>query len=249
MSYMPNSKNLLICHSEDEDALWLFYTLKEKGHNLDLVNADSIPSALKWKYFLNTMDCEWELWLSGKEKIHSSEINCVINRMRHANPYHWQKSSPDEYHYVAGEMHALYLSWLHSISQQAFMLNPPGGNTLSGNFFIRSYWLALASKAGLMVKAYSVSSKPENSLSHSGRLDLERSFLLINEDVIGAEGLPANTLSSCRSLVKLSGNPLLEITLIKDHQKWIFEKADPFPAFKKYSNKIVDTIEFKKHFS
>lgn len=244
---METSKKLFICHSQDEDALWLFYRLKEKGHDLELINADSIPSALKWKYFLNTSNCEWELSLPNKEIIHSSEVSFVINRTRHANPYYWQKSAPEEYNYVAGEMHALCLSWLYSISEKAFMLNPPGGNTLSGSFFSQGYWHALAAKAGLPVKAYSVYSKAENDLANPESFDIERSFLLINEDAIGAEGLPKNILTSCKLLSKLSGNPLLEITFIKD-QKWIFKKADPFPSFKKYGNKIVNAIEFKKHF-
>lgn len=235
------SKNLVICHSGDENALWLFYALKEKGHDPELLNADSIPSALKWKYSLNSTACEWELWLPNKQKIHSSEVRWVINRLQHVTPYYWQRSAPDEYQYVAAEMHALCLSWLYTLSRQVFMLNPPGENTLSGRFFSQGYWCSLAAKAGLPAE-HVISSQKENALFYTGHSGIRKQVLLIKETTVGAEGLPASVISSCKWLAKLSGNPLLEISLMQQKEKWIFEKADPFPAFKKFGNRAVTML-------
>src|SRR5208337_3320813 len=202
------------CHAYDASSHWLSQALRNRDvRGVEMLSADELPYALRWKHFLNSQSVSVEFELNGGRVYRSSQIDGVINRIDHVDPQVWHRSTHGDREYVLQELSAFYSSWLFALPCPVY--NPPDPLCLSGKFRTQAEWTVLAGKAGLPAAAFHTNSNRGEVRDFGGSARGEQgagllSLLAFREKVFGPP-VGSALREGCAKLAFLSGCPLLGI--------------------------------------
>lgn len=222
--------NLILCHSCDKDAIWLYLELKKLDAEVFMLAAEQVFMAAEWTQVLTSDSDDYVLDVNGFPAFRSGDISFLLNRTQLVEPPLWKLASEKDRNYVRSELTALLTSWLWQVKQQALVLNPFVGYNLCGVSWSNEQWTSAAYEAGFK----NVASAREQQYGKPPAM------CLVIEDTCLGLPIDYETEKRCFRLAKLAQSPLLEIYLQGDEQN--FSWATPFPALRKYGYELVSTI-------
>lgn len=235
---------LVLCESDDQAALWAGEGLLDRGLPVELVTADDLAQAVRWKHRLGSAGTASEVVLGDGRVLDSTGVTGTLNRLVTTPPWQLAAASEVDREYAAQEVFSLWLSWLWSLPGP--MLNRPTPQGLSGCWRHDSEWAVLAAQAGLRTPTYQMTSSEPNGrqLVPDGELDEERvatSFVVGRRVVAGPQ--QAGIAEGCRRLATASRTALLGVDLI-EHQLggWTFLQASPTPELRLGGDAILDAL-------
>ncbi len=148
---------LVVCGSDDAAALWACEGLRRRGlEPIERIWFESLAHGVGWEHRLEDGRVWTGIVLGDGRRINSEEVSGVLNRISTVHSLDLGLIHPSDQYYVAQELQAFLLSWLHALP--APVLNRPTPLGLSGRLRHASEWVWLASKAGLPNPGYTQSS-------------------------------------------------------------------------------------------
>lgn len=230
---------LILCSSSDASALWAYQGLKQLGlAPLHWITAESLAHARRWEHRLNSDDSQFKITLADGQKIDSTQIRGVINRLPAPSGWTAQQATPADQVYAQAELQAFYLSWLHALP--GVVINRPTPLGLCGPWMHASEWTLRASRAGLRTCVYRQSSQdvehgmsPFPCRSSSYERSTSRNLISLRGEIFGG-AIPADVARACGRLTADVQMEMLGIQLHPEldpgHQnQWTFAGAMPLP--------------------
>ena len=140
---------LILAHAEDLTALQVRNALTERhGHTqVRMLTAEDLALSTQWFHQQEERQVKTLLRLADGLLLSSDSIKVVFNRLRYVTMPHFDTAKPVDRDYAVGEMFALLLSWLASLSCP--VVNRVSVRGLGGAELGLAEWLLLAGKAGL----------------------------------------------------------------------------------------------------
>ncbi len=223
--------NIILCHPQDRDAIWLHMELKQKQVPVHLLAPEQLLMADEWTQYIDTDSDSYRVKTKSGITLDNTERHFLFNRIQLAQSPIWNKAEETEKNYVQAELNAALMSLLYSMQRKSTILNPVVGYSLSGVYWSKDQWTKAAYEAGFE----DVAITEESAIPY-------HSILVVDDKVI-----PNNTdeevIEQALSLSKLAQTPLLEITFSRDGKQ--LTGANSFPALKKYGKELVDIIQQK----
>ncbi len=221
---------LVLCEEADASAIWAAGRLRDAGLAVQLVSGADLASAEAWEHRIGRDGAGFAVRLADGRVICGVEVRGVLNRLSFL-PAAWLRriGGPDR-DYAVQELYAFCLSWLHALAGPK--LNPPMPQGLCGNHRHPSAWMALASRAGLPVAAYRLSSRDDPAASWQPRVAADgATAIVVGERVIAPPELGVSLHDGCRRLAALAGTPLLGTDFAPDGEAraWRFAGASVMP--------------------
>lgn len=219
---------LALCDAADRDGVWACEQLNESGFPpIELVTTQSLLVGSQWTLeSQGSVTCS-QLRIEGGRTIDSSEVEGVLNRIAVIPPL--TQSNSEDGKYAAQEVSAFLLAWLASLSN---VLNPPSPGGLCGQLRSMAEWTFLAARAGLRTLTYerrvTSARQPSPTLTVTDSL----AAFVFGSEVLADRAAPG-IKEGCRSLARLAGTPMLEVSFVKigeaNEDTWLFSGASPVP--------------------
>jgi hypothetical protein len=206
-----------------------------------VLTSKDLASVRGWRHTIGAAGADITLRFDGGV-LRGGEVRGVLNRLSYLPPSWLTLFSLADRDYAGQEMHAFYLSWLHSLA--APKLNPPTPQGLCGNVRHPSAWASLAARAGLPVRRFRQSSDddPEALWLTTPNLSA-RTVIAVGAEVIGPRDLVGPYRSACLRLAKSSGCPLLGIDFALDIDgAWRMTTASVTPELTRGGEALVDAL-------
>lgn len=221
--------NIILCHPQDKDAIWLYMELKKMKLPIELISPEQLLMADEWTQNITTESDDFYIKLKNGITIKSSDSHFLFNRTQFAMSPIWNKADKNEKNYVQAEMNALLISWLYQMQQKNTIYNPSVGYSLSGVYWTDQEWESAAYKSGFEnVKIDSSYKIPYDSLLVVGNK--------VISNIIGKK-----EVKNAISLSKIANTPILEIRISKNAKQFI--GANSFPSLQQYGNKLIALIQ------
>lgn len=222
--------NLILCHPQDQEAIWLYLALKKANTSVELVSPEELLMANEWKQVIN--DYENSFYIRTKKGLEISDRNLkfLFNRTQMPNSPIWEKAAKEEKEYVHAEMNALLMSWLNQVQENCPIYNPSIGYSLSGVFWSQDQWINAAYKAGFKNIEYQKFHNPNN-----------KNILVVGSKII-SNCYNRELAKKCIELSKLAQTPLLEVFISEDEKRFI--SSSTYPSLSKYGEKLVAIIKY-----
>lgn len=221
--------NIILCHAQDRDAIWLYLELKKRKVAIELIAPEQLLMADKWEQSIETTSDHLTIQLKNGMTITGTEVHFIINRTQSAQSPVWSKALKVDREYVQAEMNAMLMSGLEQLSKNARMFNPTVGYSLSGVYWSTVEWCSAAQRVGMSV---------HNGIN--GTLEQTKTVLIMGDKFLAPE-LSAESMEKCWWLAEVAQTPLLEITLSQKTEHFI--SANCFPSFRKYGEPLVELIK------
>jgi len=220
---------LILCHTHDAPSHWLFQALRTRGvAEVEMVSAEELLYALRWKHLLNTSSVSVEFELNGARTYRSSQIDGVINRIDHIDSRAWYRSTDNDREYVRQELSAFFSSWLFSLPCPVY--NPPDPLCLSGRVRSPAEWTVLASKAELAGCEFYTSSREEQARITNDRHAAGLLSLLVFDGKVFGQPVATAIREGCARLASLSGCGILGVDFhVTMGRKPTFARASTMP--------------------
>lgn len=219
--------NIILCHPQDNEAIWLYTELKKNGMFIELLSPEQLLLS-DWTQEISTDSESFEIETKSGLTLFPGNINLLINRTTSVNPIAWKNSDPKEKNYVQAELNAMLMAWLFQVNQKTRVLNPTVGYSLSGVTWKPNEWIKAGFQAGFDASNYG------NALKHGV------SSLLVNGEIITSLSTKTELLNKGQVLASISQTPLLEIVTDSTGTQLLF--ASTFPAFTSYGPAIVQLL-------
>jgi hypothetical protein len=219
---------IVLAHSVDESALWMFRRLRARSRDVELVLAETLDMAVtRWSHGVEDDGAHVHVRLSDGRALHSVRAGAVLNRlMWPPNQLASVAPAPDGA-YAESEMRAFVMSWIRSLAP--VVVNAPTSQGLSGRWRSALNWRVLAVRAGLDVVPLHMSSQhpqddhPERSPS--------RTVLAVGGELLCPKAPPA-VRRGVRGLATLSETAVLGVRFAgtdADPAGWRLMDATPQP--------------------
>jgi hypothetical protein len=245
-------KFLILTHRSDVSAVAVAAALSRRhpAGACRLVTAEELILAPGWAHRVDACGVGSRVRLHDGMVLDSGETGAVLHRLYSLDLPRFGHAHRD---YAFAEMSALLQSWLKGLPCPVF--NPVG----TRGFCVQHSpvgWLALATKAGLLVPRLRLTSNlrrfPAKGLQpvDGSPLLVGRGFAFLAEppgpdvhSVLFAGGevcgdLPIGLLPACREFVRLAHTPLIRLHFTSGGPhgvRWLFSHAEPLP--------VLDAIE------
>lgn len=224
--------NLILCHTDDREAIWLYTQLKKRDVEIELLSPEQLMMSEEWTQYVETESDSYTIKTKTGISIHSNEKHFLFNRTRQANAPIWHKSSETEKTYAASEMNAMVMGWLYQVQLKNILYNPPMGYSLSGAYWSKPQWTKAALSAGFEVVD---SNHPEPQ---------DKLILVVDNEVVGSK-VAKKTEKRAVALSSISNTPFLQIRLRAEDEN--FKDADSFPTLRTFGSPLVDLLKNKIH--
>ncbi len=160
------------------------------GASRQLVSVEELVSAGEWHHALRDGVASSSVRLASGLVLGDAEPFLMFNRIRQVVVPRFAAADDYDRAYACSEMHALLLSWLHSLGPR--VINPPSPLALPGRQYSRIEALHAAARAGLEVAHYGFSTDPRRH-SCPGAYRLRR--------LVSPQGMPCGDLAADSSPV------------------------------------------------
>lgn len=201
---------VILCHADDEPALWLHGALRDLGlKRLELVAVEQVVYSQRIVHRLDDNGDRGEIHLADGRILRAESISGLINRVQYLPTQHFERADPLERIYAIQELSAFMLAWLDSIAGR--VINPPLPFALDGGNFQPTTVLHYAAAAGLPTRTWRCGT---NIIERDAEPDVTATHaaIVFNGRLFGRI-LPRNLRDGCVRLATLLGVPLLQILL------------------------------------
>jgi hypothetical protein len=177
--------------------------------------------------------------------LHDGEVRGVLNRTSFIPPSSLLLVHPSDRDYVAQELQAFLLSWLHSL--QAPVLNGPTPLGLSGRLRHVSEWIWLATEAGLPNAGYRQTSRDVPRLwdvtVRCAAPGIPITTLIVCCGKVTGPPAPASIQGGCVRLSKLSATQLLGVDFTAGPDgSWNFAGVSTMPDLRLGGEPLLDAL-------
>jgi hypothetical protein len=234
---------LILCEPDDYPALWAFEGLKARGLDpLEIVTSQTLVYGLGWEHRLGGDGAHVSIRLHDARVIESARTRGVLNRLVYLPSGLFSHAPASDRLYAAGEMTALFMSWLAAMP--APMLNRPTAQGLCGSWRHPSEWQMLAARAGLATRPYHQSGCSNGAGSALGyNPTVDGTAFVIGSKVVGPDDLPPAVRDGCAALAAAAGQQLLGIDFTRDGEhRWTFIGASPRPDLRLGGDALLDAL-------
>lgn len=178
-------------------------------------------------------------------RINTLQLAGVLNRVASLPFASLAPVHPSDRLYVAHELQALFLSWLHGLAVP--VLNRPTSFGLSGRLRHVSEWIWLATKAGLPNRGYRQTSReqPREWGAHVRTADAGTQLitLLVAGDCVIGPPVPTEIRAGCLRLSRLCGTALLGVEFaVGSDQRWAFAGVSTKPDLRLGGDPLLDAL-------
>jgi len=222
--------NVILCHPEDQDAIWLYLALKKQNVRVELISPEELLMAEVWKQTINEDENNFYIKTKKGVEISNKSLTFLFNRVQMPKAPIWDKAAKVEKEYIYAEMNALLMSWLYQVQQICPVYNPTNGYSLSGVFWSKEQWSKAAFKAGF-----------QNVVNTTNEIGNTKKVLVVGKKII-ANCYNNKLIDSCIKLSQAAQTPLLEV--IVDENEYSFFGANAFPSISQYGDKLVALIKY-----
>ncbi len=220
---------MTIAHAGDQLAARVHTLLQRRSgaavHRL--VAVEELTLAREWHHVLREAGTTSRVQLASGLTLDEDQPFLIFNRIRQVSLPHFAAADEYDRAYAWSEMHALLLSWLHSLGSR--VINPPSPLGLAGREYSRIEALAAAARAGLEVAHYGFSTDPRCHPC-TGAYQLRQStFSMISSDCALGDEVPVTVAGRYRTRPDLAldgmaltrlqsegSHPLMELRLAAD---------------------------------
>lgn len=233
---------LVFCDMADLPALWAAGRLRARGLAVDIVTAQVLESALKWRHGISAGgEATVEIELVDGRRISSSRPAAILNRLWQAPRSRVDRVGGDDRDYAAQEMSALFLSWLNALPGP--IVNRPTPQGLSGRWRHPSQWTVLAAAAGLATQPYHQSDRtgPDQAWIVETPPDAVPVFA-VDGEAVAPPHVPPPVREACLRLASLAGEMLLGIDLVQRDGGWLMANATPTPDLMRGGEPLIDAL-------
>jgi hypothetical protein len=196
---------LVLCDPRDRAALWAHQRLGALGLTpLELVTSDDLAGA-GFEHRIDDGGASTVITLADRRTLRSEDVRGTLNRLAAAPAAELARLPPEDRDYGLQELHALYLSWLHSLPGP--LLNPPDSRGLCGAWRPPSQWADLGGRAGLAVRDDVFPPGVDQDAPGPAGDDA----IVVGERVFSRIPLSPAASAGCVRLAALAGTPILGI--------------------------------------
>jgi hypothetical protein len=234
---------LVLSSAGDVSAHWAYQGLACRGvFPLLLIDTESLIHG-RWEHWVASGGCRTRITLANGFVVESDQVRGVLNRIVGVPP--WLFAGGDDRDYAFQELHALLLSWLHSLPATVINRAVPQG--LCGAWRHNSQWVRLAARAGLSVPVYRRASTDRRAaLFDDSPLfppgTSTRTVLVLGGETFGSP-VPPDVARGCRELARLAATSLLGVELTAGEDgAWTFAGASPLPELQSGGEPFLDLL-------
>jgi hypothetical protein len=231
---------LVLCHADDLAALWAYHGLKRRGFDaLELISAEALACSLRWEHRVSAQGASVDIELADGRHIHSRDVQGALNRIQTPPLPFWGSAEPKDRDYVAQEMNAFYVSWIHSLPGR--VLNPASAEGVCGAWRHEAIWTRFAAQAGLNTRPFPRDSAA-GDVAPQGSAGSRNSVIVVDGMATSADA-PPTVAAGCLRLSALAETPLLEVDFdVTAAGDWLFAGASPLPDLRLGGEPILDAL-------
>jgi hypothetical protein len=222
---------MMLCSAMDTSAQWAASGLAGLLPGpLELVLEETLAEGAQWEHRVDSDATHLKVTLADGRVLCGSKIKGVVNRLAGPPPIRVRWPNETEQAYVQGEMHALYLSWLHGLS--CVMINRPSPSCLGGRYLRTSEWLCMAAKAGLKTAPFLQTDADTHVEMYALPMPdgAVRQSVIVAGDCVLPAWMPVNVKAGCAQLAQEAGVGLMGAELYLDESgEWRFAGATSAP--------------------
>jgi hypothetical protein len=230
---------LVLCDSRDRAALWAHERLSALGlAPLELVTSGDLAGA-GFEHRIDEEGASTVITLTDGRAVRSAEVRGTLNRLASAPAADLARLPPGDRDYALQELHALYLSWLHSLPGS--LLNPPDHRGLCGAWRPPSQWADLGGRAGLAVRRDVF---PTGLDEDQPGAPVGEDAIVVGEHVFSRLPLTPAATAGCVRLAALAGTPILGIRFedAGSDRAEVLAWAGPLPDLRLGGEPLVEAL-------
>ncbi|HUK91629.1 MAG TPA: hypothetical protein VLZ81_14595 [Blastocatellia bacterium] len=236
----------MTCESYDAAGLWAREGLMRRGlEPFELLTPESLAHGLGWSHRIHNGSVSTDLTFPDGRRLPDAQVRGILNRLTFVFPETLSLIRREDRRYVATEVQALLLSWLHGLP--APVLNRPTPLGLSGRMRHASEWVWLASEAGLSNQGYRQTSTDQPlPWDISARLAPNGvpgvSVIVAGDSVFGAS-VPQEIAAGCIRLARLAGADLFGIDFaVTPENGWTLAGVTTSPDLRLGGEALLDAL-------
>jgi hypothetical protein len=234
---------LVLCSRGDAAAIWAHRGLARRLAPLVLLHPETLVHGCRWDHRIGSAGASTRITLASGLTLEQGQVRGVLNRLVGVTADFFAGSGDAEY--AALEMHALLLSWLHSLPIP--VINRPHAQGLAGTWRHGSEWVQLAARSGLPTPRYRQASADsrrdlygETPLFPPGTAT--DTVLVLGGRTAGAPA-PPTIAAGCIRLAELASTPLLGVDFaLGESGPWTFAGATPLPDLRLGGEPFLDLL-------
>jgi hypothetical protein len=201
---------VILCHPDDDAALWLHGMLSALGNtSAELVAVEQLVFSRGIVHRLSDAGETGSIQLVDGRTLRPSTITGIVNRVRYLPTQHFANASPVDRAYATAELSAFLLAWLNGIGGR--VINPARPFALGGGALQPIALLHHAATAGLPTAAWTGSTMPIQSQVPAPIIPTHVATVL--DGRVFGRLMPRDLQDGCRRLAVLTGIPLLQVQL------------------------------------
>jgi len=237
---------LLLSTTDDIPAFWALKGLQPRGLGpWEVISPDALIFGVGWEHRLEGGHTSTDMRLPDGRPLRAREVRGVLNRISFIPSSSLLLVQPRDRDYVAQELQAFFLSWLHSLPVP--VMNRPSSLGLSGRLRHISEWIWLASKAGLPIPAYrQTSGEPPRFWDVQVRCDapgVPTTAVVVAGGVVTGPPVPEHIRAGCLHLSRLVQAELLGVDFTVDLDgTWTFAGVSTRPDFRLGGEPLLDAL-------
>lgn len=234
---------LVACFPTDAAALWVASGLARRGMRpLVMVSPEALVCSRDLVHEITNGRGRTTFTLPDGRTIDSAAVRGTLNRVTALPAAHLAAAATlDDRHYAEHELHAVVLSVLQALGDR--VLNRPTPQGLAGRVRNAADWLWLAGRAGFQTAGYG-----EGDLDHrrprlSRPPDGARRRLLVLDDRVYGDAVPADIGDKAIALARLADTRLLGVEAIESGRgEWWFGDASATPDLRVGGEPFLDSL-------
>ncbi|HOY58710.1 MAG TPA: hypothetical protein PK640_11320 [Verrucomicrobiota bacterium] len=230
----------------DVAAQWARTGLERRGVGpWQALGPAELAFGMRWEHRLENGRTLTNLTLPDGRLLRDGEVRGVLNRLTFIHAGSLVVVQPADRDYVAQELQAFLLSWLHSVP--APVLNRPTPAGLSGRLRHVSEWIWLAAQAGLPTSGYHQSSRdgprPWDATLQCGESWAPVTSVVVCCGTVTGGAAPAQIQAGCVRLRERAGVALLGVDFtIGVDGRWSFAGPSTRPDLRIGGEPLLDAL-------
>jgi hypothetical protein len=233
---------LLLCTSDDHDALWAAERLRARGLSpLITLTPELLHFSFRWHHLLRSDEpASIEFTLADGVAIRGGEIRGVLNRIAALPPHLVSHLAPPDQAYALQEWTALHISWLASL--RAPVINRPVMQGFCGAWRHESEWSWLAHQAGLRTPPFRQRADIDaaGAQSPASRRPWETQTVFVIDGRVVGEDVGEETAAACALLGRLSDTRMIGIDLDRTTDQFV--GASPRPWLRPGGEPLISAL-------
>jgi hypothetical protein len=218
---------VILCHPDDQAALWLAQTLAADATDLTVVSVEELVFSRSIVHRMTSRGDTGAVRLADGRTLRPESIAGLVNRVRYLPTQHFAHADTAERAYATAELSAFLLAWLNGIRGR--VLNPPRPFALGGGVMYPAAVTHAAATAGLPTGPWFGSTSGQGI--EAPRPAITHAVTVLDNRIYGPL-LPRQMQDGCVRLSVLLGVPLLQVLLHHAPDAgWRFVDATPFVDF------------------